>query len=469
MKVFTSQIIKFFRSFYAIPLLFISGMVSCSQAEEEGPAPGISEPVRIGAEMSKELMTRNYQASGEVVTGMYYLTYPSTQNTDEVATVNFDTSEATQGIGIVTTPDNDELVWDLVGGGGTPIMVLDNVSGGATSAAVNSTTITFNDDYNPYIAAPFDSDYGKNDLLWGQQTAQRGAKKVTFPLYHNMSRLRVIITADATNQVNDEVNLNENSTVTLTSIAQTPVSYNRLDGSLDLGESPDYGNFNLVNKTGEGEFIDWSRTYHPDPSNPNLTTYISVDFVVPPQLPNEGDMRPRLEITTAGGKTFSGILPYAMEVEYSDQENPYPVALAFLKQHYLTIETVITQDPPELVFMPVKVIEWVDKGSWTLTGQQAGIYMNSDFMELIGYFSTGNLYQLGRYGYIDDNGKWVFNIWGNLLLQWSDVEKKMATMPENITGFSFQGNGYTITIVNGDSSQNISAEQLYNLVTTGSY
>lgn len=451
---------------------FITGFLSgCSDNAQDSPdadPPKTDDVITVGSAITTPLMTKAYQKSGTVIDGQYYLTYTSTTSTQDVATVNFGNA-ASPSTGIVTTSGGDELRWQLVGGSGNTFMYLDNVRG-SQSSLVNNTTVTFSESYNPFKAAPFDSIDGKNDLLWGSVEAVRGTKKINFPLYHNMSRIRIIVTADAKNEVyGGEVGLMNNATVTLTSIAQTPQTYNRLNGELFLGEEPVYTDLTMVDNTSTGN-LDWIHYYNPDPTNPDVTTFITQDFVLPPQLLQDTEGRPRLVIKTEAGKVFSGILPHAMQVEYEGQEEPYPVALAFLKQHILVINTIITQDPPELLFMPVKVIDWVDKGEWLLEGHQAGIYLTSEFEQLINYYQNGNIYQLARYGFEEDE-MWTFNFWRSTILDYSTIRNSMSgAFPAGMNDFQFNFNGYGQYVKMTDGSVvSIEANELYQLVRRGTY
>lgn len=465
------NLIKYINFSSLIFLLSSAIFGGCSQ--EDSSLPGNleepSDPVRVGGKISSAFSSRAYQKSGTVSDGQYYLTYTS-KNPEayQVATVNFG-NPASPSTGIVTTYDYDELRWDMVGGSGNTLMFLDNVKG-SDSGVVNNTSINFTPDYRPFVAAVFDSIQGSNDLLWGSIETIRGSKRINFPLYHNMSRLRVIVTADATNEVfGGEVGLDDGATVKLTNIGSTPESYNRLNGELYLGEDPVYDNLVLVDNT-ENRTMPWSHTYNPEPTNPSVKTFITHDFVLPPQLLRDNEERPRLVITTSAGKVFSGYLPNAMLVEYPDQDAPYPVALAFLSKHILTIQTEISQDPPELIFMPVKVIDWVDKGEWLLEGHQAGIYLRSDFMDLLSYYQAGNIYQLARFGFEDNNGLWTFNFWGGTVLYFNQIANSMPlnSLPVGMTGFEFVTNGYTQTVIMPDGTSTVvTAQQLYRIVTIG--
>lgn len=445
---------------------------SCSREEMAVKEPTPDETIVVSAEVARQLSTRAYQEKGEVTDGKYYLTYTQTNNTKAVATVDFDKPEA-QGTGIVTTPDNKELEWSMVFNEPNPTFRLDNVSPELNSGGTDPVNIVFGNN-NPYKAAVFDDKDGINDLLWGEKVVQRNTKKIEFDLHHYMSRFRVEITADETNSLEGELDLS-NAEVEISSIAQIPLSYNRTDGTLQLGNAPeDYTSLALV----DNNKIKWKEI---NSQGENIKKYITQDFVLPPQSLLEDDNRPRLIIKTKDEegntkKVYSGILPHAMEVIYSDNTNPYPVTLSFLKEHILTIRTIITEEPPELVFMPVLVVEWVDKGNFTIEGHQAGIYRVSDFNDLIKNYETYNEFQLARYGYLtevtkEDNTKeekWVFNIFRQVTLEKEDIEGKMPVLEEK-KDYSFNFQGYTIYIEDGDKPIPLAGQEgekkLYDIVS----
>lgn len=473
-----------FSVLFAIIFLIATSLLlfSCSNEGMEDNISAKGVHLKVSAQIASELSTRDYQAKDEVKNGNYYLTYP-VANGNSVATADFDSgSFAGTGSAIVTTSTGEELEWDMIGGGNTPTLFLDNVKPSLNiDPQVIPTTVIFGSE-NPYIAAPFDSVNGSNDLLWGKQTSGRGSPKINFDLHHNMSRIRLIVTADRTNDiVGDELDLSTGATVTISSIAQTPSSYDRLTGNLDLDGSP-YTPLTLVDNTDVGSpFLNWqdiqsSENHSEIPEN--LTVYVSQNFVLPPQGLLEDENRPMLTITTAGGKTFSGILPHAMFQEIPGQEASIPIALSFLKEHILTISTTITNEPPELVFAPVKVIEWVDKGSFILEGHQAGIYRPSDFYEMIDLYKQGKSYQLERFGYIDtippqveggsETYQWVFTFFRSVTLDYELINGQMKPSETSlkIPEFSFAGVGYSVyvTYADGDTKE-VTLSQLKNIVT----
>lgn len=455
--------------------VYVSSLYSCAADESFLPDIGNKDAIIVSAEIAQELATRgNYQEEGDITTGTYYLTYPAAPNgNNAVATVDFD-KEGTKGLGIVTTPDGDELNWTLVGNGANPFFYLDNVQKSLDkNNGSDPITVTFGDN-NPYIAALYDTEEGKNDLLWGKKQVQRNDKNISFDLHHYMSRIRVEITADETNASEGDLDLS-NAEVGISSIVHTPVSYNRLDGSLYLGDNPAHSSLIIVNTNNENAQIGWAKIKK---VNDKVTQYITKDFVLPPQGLLEDENRPKLIIRLKDSegkikKTYSGILPHAMEIIYpEDKEHPYPVSFYFLKEHIITIRTKITEAPPELAFMPVQVIEWVDKGNFTLEGHQAGIYLAKDFTELISYYGGENgkynEFQLARYGYIKGD-KWVFNIFSQIELEKSEIAGKMK-VTEGKKDYSFDFHGYTIYVKDGNNTpkelKGLAGEQeLYRIVS----
>ena len=180
------------------------------------------------------------------------------------------------------------------------------------------------------------------------------------------------------------------------------------------------------------------------------------DFVLPPQSLLDDDERPRLVITLKDGDVYSGILPHAMEVVTGFDKNgtpvTYPVALAFLREHILTLRTVITEDPPALSFMPVTVIEWVDKGDFSLEGHQAGVYTSEDFMELVNNYDNYNEEQLERFG-LNTGERWEFNFWGSAVIGNADAVAGRMKVEEGKKPFMFKFHGYKCIIAGKEYSQ----------------
>lgn len=433
-------------------------LLLCSCAENvDSPVPeppqGEGLPVIVRAMVSDELLSRAYQASGTVTNGTYHLTYESKgsssgNRTYALATVLFEDSAT--GLTTKEGPGNNRLEWsDIVNA--TSIFRLDNVPSSpdaASDAEKSDTLVVFSAAQNPFKAGIFDDKEGTNDLLWGSKEVGYNTAQIHFDLHHCMSRVKVVVTANKENSAEGALDL-DGAKVEITSLALTPESYNRLNGTLDLGVSPEYGSLVLVDENTKWAEIDKK----PDEYLDIRTT---PDFVLPPQSLLDDDERPRLVITLEDGDVYSGILPHAMEVVTGFDKNgtpvTYPVALAFLREHILTLRTEITEDPPALSFMPVTVIEWVDKGDFSLEGHQAGVYTSEDFMELVNNYYNYNEEQLERFG-LNTGERWEFNFWGSAVIgDADDVRGKMA-VKEGKKPFMFKFHGYKCIIAGTEYSQ----------------
>ncbi|MCH5221702.1 MAG: fimbrillin family protein [Muribaculaceae bacterium] len=431
-------------------------------------------PISIGADIARGIFSRNYIESGTVADGTFYISYPSAANSTYVTLpVTFNNFGSSPEIGMVQTGDpNQKFTWNMVGGGATPIFYLDNVASNPLLTSDIPNTVLFDTSYNPYRAGVFDEVAGTNDLLWGNKTIGRQTTNtVMFDLHHNMSRIRLQITVDKTNErIPEDLSL-ENAVVSISSINQNPLSYNRIDGTLELDMAPTaYSDLTFV-----GDGIGW-KTEETDQADPNITVYTTYDFVVPPQGLLDDEKRPRLTITLNSGKVYSGILPHAMLIpdpnKPNDSELSYPVTMYFLKEHILTIRTLISEEPPTLAFMPVQVVEWVDKGEFSLEAHQAGLYFASEFQNLIRYYQQYNEYQLNRYGELVtpqdwDSQIWHFNVFRSMTLDYDRIHQTMIVEGERLD-FQFNFNGYRVYVAKNGESRQVNEIQLYDLVTGAS-
>lgn len=448
-------------------------MQACSSdAPDEMPEYDFDFSPRVTACLADHVYARSYQEEGDVVTGKYYLSYPANNDTKEytVAIVDFDRQDAeTPGLGIVNTLDGPELKWSDVYG--SPVtFYLDNVPQTYGTGAI----VEFTEGDNPFVAGIFDNKEGTNDLLWGEKSVNSGTRSLGFDLHHNMSRVRVQVEVRHEDNSVEEITL-EGASVKITNLYAESSSYNRLDGTLALKEDGPY-EVQIVKPGVTG--YDWvSET---EDTEEGKTVYMSPDIILPPQSIAEDAMRSRLEITLKNGTVYSGILPHAMLIAASPgSELTYPVTLAFLKEYVMTIHTVITEEPPELAFMPVWVADWVDKGEFTLEGHQSGVYTTNEFYRLIQYYKDNNEYQLVRYGYLftpkdssDDTQEWNFDFWSSVTLNFSDIAGKMT--PGTVVAdkgttknFTFSFHNYGVFVYNGDESTavKVTESQLYQIVT----
>ena len=448
---------------FQIPLILGAMLVSLGSCVSEDPSapemPGAS--LSVYARTAKTVYTRSYQEEGPITSGKYYLTYPTPNSGFSVATVNFDQQgDQTPGLGIVTTPSGSELKWSEIGG--SPVdLYLDNVSPPSTQDL--DTIVTFTGTRNPFVAAPFDSIDGSNDLLWGTKQVYRDTKSVYFDLHHNMARARVQVQVVHLSNSIEDIDLT-NAVVRLTNIFTTPKSYNRRSGTIKVDEE-------IIEPVDIVSNSKWNQTYVTQGEEGSYTTtYLSYDIVLPPQTLADNETRPRLEIELQDGTIYSGILPHAMFIGDEKGDLNYPVNLEFLKEHILTIRTVVTEEPPALEFLPVWVVDWVDKGEFTLEAHQSGIYTANEFYRLIKYYQENNEYQLERYGSIKDvdgSKYWQFDFWSSVQLEYDKIFNQMRPGAKASLDFQFDYNNYGIFVVKGDSEQSkkVSQDEFYRIVT----
>ncbi|MCH5217696.1 MAG: fimbrillin family protein [Muribaculaceae bacterium] len=445
----------------------ILGVQGCT--DDVAPEQDYTPEIKVAARIATHVATRGYQEQGPVTEGKYFLSYPQNNQARNytVAIVDFDLMGAeTPGLGIVHTLAGNELKWSDIGG--SPVtFYLDNVS----QTFGTDTLVTLSPATNPYVAGVFDSTGGTNDLLWGEKAVNSGTPSIGFDLHHYMSRVKVQVEVVHEDNSVEDITL-AGAKVRITNLYPKTVAYNRSTGALTLDEE-DASGITIVDPTLPG--YDWADT---DESNPDRTMYLSPDIVLPPQALAEDASRSQLEIELANGDVYTGILPHAMMIANStDNSLNYPVTLAFLKEYILTIHTVITEEPPELAFMPVWVTDWVDKGEFTLEAHQSGIYTAAEFIKLTEYYSKNNEYQLVRYGYLETpegetQKKWLFNFFSSVVLNFNSIYNTMhpgVEVPDKgvTKDFSFQFNNYAEYVTNGNDEEmvKVTPDELYRIVT----
>ena len=408
--------------------------------------------------------------SGPIETGTYFITYTLKSNSEyALENVEFDKS-IMDNRGYVPSGlqwsliKNNQFFMDNVDPTLNTTATVQNVIFGSNNPFVGAIVVPDEDKEEDYVA--------ENDLLWGSATPATNAKTIDFSLHHVMSKLKIQVTVDKTNAIGKEFDF-ENAEVTISNVVTKPYSYDRLTGTVSLSEEPIYETIYLVDMKEGGAQLDW-QSIEEDPEDSNMKTYTSYDFILPPQGLKEDNTRPKLSIKVKTeeypeGKVFSGYLPHSMEVATAG-ENGAPIPLSFLREHYLTLRTVLSKEPPQLLFQPVWVYKWVDKGEFTADGYQAGVYDKEDFDDLITYYNTGNEAQLRRYGKKGINGTWQFNIFGNLELEKNDIFGTM--MPGGMKpGYSFYLDSFfTLTIMEGGETietlkGNEGAQELYRITS----
>lgn len=459
MKLFRQNILKILSG--ALPLLFAAAVSSCA-GDEDLVSGGIGGDgtVRVAATVMQTQESRAYQASGPIESGRYYMTYPNRNDntTYSVCEVNF-----YDGHGVTTTNAGYELKWQEVGAltydDTQTVFWLDNVP--RLTDDPNATLIPFTEDYNPFVASEFDTEEGKNDLLWGYAHIPMETKgELYIGIHHYMSRVSVIVTVDNSNDNAEKVDFSKGS-VMITNLVHEGVSYDRTTGAINLGDRPVYKNLNLTQNG------DWG-SYYDDPEARGITYYQTKNFVLPPQTLRTDDLRPRLvlDVPQSDGsmRRYSGVLPRIMLV------NGTPANLAFDPEKNLTLKVKLSQDLLYIVSIYAYVQDWVDKGTHIITGNQAGIYSEGDLENMIQAYNIQDENELIHYGTKID-GKWVFDIFGSLVINEEEFAGRMKDGPD----FRFDLTSHPLTINTTDGKEVVfeadedeeGAEALYNLLRYG--
>ena len=445
----------------------------------------------IGAAKAEMLHTRgayDTDDDGNVTGGIFYLTYPKAAGTQAKPIysrlmVDFDEAikykvENEWRYYTYTQAENggSELTNELISNNPN-VLFLDNVKSNKTGTE-NDTLITFNQDFNPYIAGLMTSE---KDIVWGFTNKHSNSNLYNFKLHHVMAGVKVKIAIDMSTPLADQYNL-ERAEVYLTNIVTVPYSYSRLTGNVNLPANPSYDNLILVNNLNEpggDNVLEWQSIDEEEDDEGNYTgnpVYLTKEFILPPQTPTPSDDNwPELvvrfpnpspeEAETKPYKEFYGKLPRAMFTDYATTN--YGLDLAFLREHILEIRTKISQNPPQLYFLPVRVYNWVNWGPYTIVGKQEGIYSDTDLLSIISYYEQNNDRMLNRFGEFK-NGKWMFNIFNNLKLQLSDIKGKMAPTGQQ-SPVAFNLNNRKVSIYSGGELLYTitSADAFYSLIVEG--
>ena len=199
--------------------------------------------------------------------------------------------------------------------------------------------------------------------------------------------------------------------------------------------------------------------------------YTTRRYVMPPQTipPTSGVGKPVLTVrvpkddalgSQSSGEyvTYSGYIP---EIMFNDNNIPEDIALKSGCE--LIITASIDSPSPNLIFAPVKVERWINKGEHKFKIKQAGIYSQADFAALItAYKNLQNsgtdeekkkyLAQLEKYGYRADNDYFVFQLWASFTIDLDELPIA-GTMTGDNPNFAFMFNGYTVTLTGEDGRE----------------
>lgn len=477
--------------------LIYGTILSCSNEKESQDVYVLStDAILIGAATQDPLNTRGtYDTDdvGNVKGGLFYLTYPKTDS--KVSSpkynrlyVDFDKavyySKYERYYAYTEGKESGSELTNALIGTSPNMLFLDNVAPASSTANnENDTIVKFPATDNPYTAGVMTSD---KDIIWG--SIQRHSSNLyNFELHHVMAGVRVKITVDRSGDDNlyDKYDLSK-AEVYLTNLVLDPVSFTRTTGNVRISAQPVYSDkFRLVNNWGEhddNETLEWGSVSFENPDdleNPGNPVYTTQNFILPPQTPSD-EKWPQLVVRfpnpspeeVAEGKLykeFYGNVPRGMFTNYEEGTN-YGLDLAFLREHILEIRTQISQNPPELIFMPVKVYNWVTWGPYTVIGHQEGIYDSQQLYQLIGYYEDDNTRMLEKFGELKEiNGLmfWYFNIFSNLTLELDKIQGKMklTTQAYPVT-FNLNNHKIRITDSNGTVIYTITSNSVFNKLLT---
>lgn len=475
--------------FHIICLLSGGMLLSCSESELMTELPLNHVALRVAAEIQGAKNTRTYQSSGVINEGTYYMSYINNQGGSQISEVVF-----VNGSGHISIDNDKYLEWDQIGYNSgsetTSQFFLDNVPPEKGGKIVN-----FTEEYNPFVAGVLDINDGSNDLLWGERQIARNSPIVNFQLHHCMAMINVELTYEKNIEgITENLNI-EGATVSISNLLQTPKSYNRETGELSFTKieaneeasgnpetnQPDLSEFKSM--TLVDTYFPWKSPEQSEKDGKEITIYKSKDFVLPPQELLTTDERPRLSVKIPKGDgeeiTYSGVIPRAMDMTMSDGSK-VPMTLSLLREYCLTLHIRLSLDPVEIIFMPVTVADWVDKGTILINADQAGINDEPGFLKFINVlkeYTPGQEDKLERFGYKDDKDgeKWKFNIFSELSFDLNDENQELKL--EDIKGvlrdvdlpaFSFNMHNWKIYIYSeGQEYVLTTSEELYNFLVNG--
>lgn len=362
------------------------------------------------------------------------------------------------------------------------------------SNASNSSSRNMNQKYVftsdcPFVASPLDKTNGENDLLSsgtngptgsGYQLGSNKDSEISFNLYHRMSLLKVKVEVYPSDD-NYKVDLSNVSSVTISNIYPKLKSFNpyypnnfttNLNGIsfsdrfmyAEVGDQRQdlvmigsvSGDALGITEKGLGGSVNrtWENVTRGDDDDPDV--YDFSEFVVPPQdfdpmnRPRITIIVPKFDVTQKEEDKgefyeYSAYLPTVMYEADENGDFSYgtPIQTAFNSGYELHLTATINSPDTELIFAPVQVKAWGGWATYKFTTKQAGIYNGTDFQNLIQAYSSPSAFTLEKFGY-QKNGTFVFQFWGNLILDYESIFGKMPANPEFPYEFNFKN--YFITI-----------------------
>lgn len=418
-------------------------LAACSESGLNEPSGEWGDaPLRITASVNEEITTRADESFPSDVD--FYFTYtPSGKDFYNSKQISFDEKGDDKEI---------YLNWENVKISSNLYFVLDNVpkEDNNTSNSINLKIIpedqTTNRDYN---AQP-ESGTGKgNDILWQRiavPTKPNTLEPIHFELQHLMSKVSFEISSS-----NDEIkNLLKlgTTTVKLWNVVKEPntngsYTFDRIKGTVTISGD-------LINQTNAVSIAGKEAT-----SEENIVSVTTESWIFPPQEFRDADNRPKLQVCitdeTDETKTFTGTLPESMMIEIEDETNEVTSKpLEFLPGYHLVIRVKLGEWTDHTIyFKPVLVKKWKEYGPLDININQVGVYDAEGLEELVTAWNAGpdnNLLTLKKYGVLDDDDTWTFNLWKSITGYNSDeaIPDKLGFKPRSDYSLVFKSNDHTV-------------------------
>lgn len=416
-------------------------LAACSKSGLNEPSGEWGDaPLRITASVNEEITTRADEPFPSDVD--FYFTYtPSGQSNYSSKLIYFDEKGDDKEI---------YLNWENVKISSSLYFVLDNVPKDGTS--INLTEISgaevqnTNRDYN----AQQESGTGKgNDILWQRiavPTKPNTLEPIHFELQHLMSKVSFEISSS-----NDEIkNLLKlgKTTVKLWNVVKEPktdgkYTFDRIKGTVTIdGE--------LINQYNAVSIAGKEAT-----SEEDIVSVTTDSWIFPPQEFRDKNNRPKLQVCitdeTDETKTFTGTLPESMMIEIEDETNEATSKpLEFLPGYHLVIRAILGDWTDHTIyFKPVLVKKWKEYGPSDININQVGVYDAEGLTELVKAWndeSNTNLLTFKKYGVLDDDDTWTFNLWKSITGYNSDeaIPDKLGFNPRSDYSLVFNSNGHKV-------------------------
>lgn len=397
-------------------IMFFAGMGgwilnACSERDEV-PSEGDGSPVCISAAVS-EMESR---AGTDVTSGHFVLSYTAAGGT-ALAGVTF---EGETGFPLVENSASGTgsgtvyriLDWsDVIRTGANYVFTLDNVE------SELSGSISLDED--TYKAQQEEG--ATNDILWNNLSVTTQGD-LHFDLRHRMSKISVEVTRDGSSSTLSDV------TVVLKNVRDKAASFDRSTGAVTAAADIPADGVTLLEDGGL--------------AGDNAETPA---WIFPPQTFADNS-RPVLRVEV-DGKAYEATLPPSM-INGSDGSGT-PADLQFQAGRHLTIRARLTESitGTQIIFMPVQVEQWEDKGNLSIIASQIGVYDEEDYAELVETYNDDTMdaarkeARLAKYGTYDtESSQWTFVIFATI----GDADGLAAAPKFKDNKFDMEFNGHTV-------------------------